>query len=335
LAISPDALHKSLARGERGGTFFLQGEEEYLKEEAVAAITDAHLDPATRDFNLDQLRGPSLEPETLASIVQTPPLMSDWRVVIVREAQALAATAKTRALLDTLTERKIPGLVLVFCAQLPGRGSKPKTWTALERKAKTIVFNAMSSGDLPGWLIAKSAESGVDLEPGAARALAAAAGPELGRLVQEIAKLRDFTGDRRRIDVEDVRQLVGHIPTQNRWDWFDTVGDTRFAEARAALDTLLESESGVGIVIGLGTHMLRLGLARAGGEGALGEFLPFNQKFLASRLARQASHWTPAAIDAALDDLLRADRLLKSTSLNDRQVLEELLLRCQVRQAAA
>jgi len=334
LAISPDALHKSLARGERGGIFFLQGEEEYLKEEAVVAITDAHLDAGIRDFNLDQLRGPTVEPETLASIVHTPPLMSAWRVVIVREAQALAATAKTRDLLDTLTARKIPGLALVFCAQLP-RGQKPKTWTSLEKKAKTVVFNALSPADLPGWLIAKSAEAGVDLEPGAARALAAAAGPEIGRLAQELAKLRDFAGDRRRIEVADVRQLVGHIPSQNRWDWFDTVGDARFADARAALDALLESENGVGIVIGLGTHMLRLGLAKIGGENALSEFLPFNQKFLASRLARQARHWTPASIDAALDDLLRADRLLKSTSLNDRQVLEELLLRCQVRQAAA
>jgi hypothetical protein len=32
-------------------------------------------------------------------------------------------------------------------------------------------------------------------------------------------------------------------------------------------------------------------------------------------------------LEAALDDLLRADRLLKSSSLGDTAVLEELLLR--------
>jgi DNA polymerase III subunit delta len=332
--ISAEAFRKSLARGDRGGHFFFEGEEEYLKEEAIAELIEAHLDPGTRDFNLDQLRGTSLDPENLASIAQTPPMMSEWRVVVVREAQALAATSKTRALIESLTERKIPGLALVFSAPIAAKG-KPKTWSRLEKKATSIVFSEMSSSDLPDWLVARAESAGVELDPGAARALAGAAGPELGRLVQELAKLCDFVGDRKRIETDDVRKLVGFIPSLNRWDWFDTVGEARFADARASLDTLLETESGVGVVIGLGTQLLRVGLANAGGERALGEFLPDNQKWLASRIARQAKRWTRGTIDAALDDLLRADRLLKSTSLDDRQVLEELLLRFQSRQKAA
>ena len=73
---SPDRLMKALAGGKLGGVFFLFGEEEYLKEEATNAITAAHLDPATRDFNYDQLRGGDVEPETLASVVNTPPMMA-------------------------------------------------------------------------------------------------------------------------------------------------------------------------------------------------------------------------------------------------------------------
>jgi DNA polymerase-3 subunit delta len=81
---SPDRLTRALEGGTRGGVFFLFGEEEYLKEEATAAITAAHLDPSTRDFNYDQLRGADVEPETLASIANTPPMMAEWRVVVVR-----------------------------------------------------------------------------------------------------------------------------------------------------------------------------------------------------------------------------------------------------------
>ena len=54
---SPDKLTRALDAGRLGGVYFLFGEEEFLKEEAAAAITAAHLDPATRDFNYDQLRG--------------------------------------------------------------------------------------------------------------------------------------------------------------------------------------------------------------------------------------------------------------------------------------
>src|SRR5690606_14142718 len=163
-----------------------------------------------------------------------------------------------------------------------------------------------------------------------ARGLAAAVGTELGVLVQELAKLEDYVGDRTTITAEDVAQVVGAIPRQNRWDWFDRVGDRRFAEARAALPVLLSGcETGVGLVIGLGSHFLRLATAAAGGERALGETLPPHQRWLAGRIAKQARGWTLPAVEAALDDLLRADRLLKSASLGDSAVLEELLLRME------
>lgn len=61
-----DRLTRALAAGQRGGVFFLWGDEEFLKEEAAQRIAAAHLDPTTRDFNFDQFRGNELDPETLA-----------------------------------------------------------------------------------------------------------------------------------------------------------------------------------------------------------------------------------------------------------------------------
>jgi DNA polymerase-3 subunit delta len=199
-----------------------------------------------------------------------------------------------------------------------------------------VEFAALSSADLPGWMIGWAEQRGVQLDPAAARALAAAVGPELGVLTQELGKLSDYVGARRRIAADDVAAIVGQIPRQNRWDWMDAVGDRNFARAREGLAILVDGgETGVGLVIGLGSHFLRLALAAAGGERALGEELPPHQRWLASRIARQAKRWTSGELDAALDDLLRADRLLKSTSLNERQILEELLLRFEVRKVKA
>ena len=324
-----------MARKEpKGGVFLLEGDEEYLKEEAVRKLIDAHIDPATRDFNLDQLRGPDLDPQTLVSICQTPPMMAEWRVVIVREAQALAANAKTRAALESLLA-PVPGLALVLLVQLPDRG-KAKIWDKVSKAAHALRFPRPSPSELPEWLIERSAENGVTLDPAGARALAAATGTELGVLVRELDKLRDYVGEKGRIGRADVEALVGFVPQINRWDWIDTVGDRKIDQARHQLPILLDAgESGVGLVIGLGTHLLRVGIAVAGGERALGDALPPHQRWLAKRVARQARAWTPEAIDAALGDLLRADRLLKSAPLTDRQVLEEMLLRMQGDKARA
>lgn len=331
---SPDKLSRALESGRRGGIFFLHGEEEFLKEEAATAIAAAHLDPATRDFNFDQLRGADLQPETLASIANTPPMMAEWRVVIVREAQALATNAKARSAVEALLERRPPDIAVVLLATLPDR-SKAQFWERLKREAVSVEFPPLGGADLPGWLMERAQHRGVSLDVGAARALAATGG-DLGVLVQELAKLADYVQDGRTITAEDVAAIVGSVPRQNRWEWFDMVGDARFRDARAAIPVLLDSgDSGVGLVIGLGTQFLRLGVAVAGGERALGAALPPHQRWLASRVARQARRWTIAAVEDALDDLLRADRLLKSSSLDERQILEELLLRLEQRSRAA
>jgi DNA polymerase III delta subunit len=115
------------------------------------------------------------------------------------------------------------------------------------------------------------------------------------------------------------------------------VAEGKFAQARAGLQTLLEQgETGVGLVIGLGTHFLRLALASAGGRSALEAELPPHQRWLARKLESQARNWSTARLQLALAHLSRADRLLKSAPLSDTQVMEELLLRLQhERQEAA
>ncbi|MGQ0813839.1 MAG: DNA polymerase III subunit delta [Gemmatimonadota bacterium] len=328
---SPDALARLLDSGKRGGIFFLFGEEEHLKEETAAAIVAAHLDPATRDFNYDQLRGGDLSPETLASVSATPPMMAEWRVVLVRDAQALAAGARTRAVLEDLLAQKIPGLALVLVATLPEK-AKAQIYEKLKKEATAIAFPPLNPADVPGWLVSRALAEGYELKVDAARTLAGAIGVELGILVQELRKLYGFVQPRKRITVEDVRTAVGGIPRQNRWEWFDLLGDRRFPEARDALPVLLDSgETGVGLIIGIGTHFLRLAILASGGERALENALPPHQKWLAGRLARQAKKWRAQELDDALDDLLRADRLLKSSNLGDHAVLEEFILRIQAR----
>jgi DNA polymerase III delta subunit len=259
-------------------------------------------------------------------------MMGNWRVVIVRDAQALAANARMRSVLEALLSRKLPGLALVLSAQMD---SDAAIWKQVERKAKSITFKALPEGELPDWLTLHAEVQGITLEPAAARALAAAAGPTLGRLTQELEKLGQWVGDRKRINTSDVRALVGHIPNETRWEWIDMVGEARFRDARKALPPLLESESGVGLLIGLGTHLLRLALLLSD-EQQLVNLLPFHQaRWLPGRLKSQARNWSVPRLEAALGDVTRADRLLKSASLDDRQVMEELLLRMQCRHAAA
>lgn len=324
--ITHEALLRTLRGPKAGGVFFFHGEEDYLREQAVSWVVEAYLDPATRDFNFDLLSGAEVTPEALASMIATPPMMAEWRVVVVRDAQGLSPRA--RDAVEAAAVAPPQGLVLVLSAAIPA-GSKAKFYSELQRLATSVEFAALEPMEAPGWLIEQaSAVHGKTMEPDAASALVSAMGTGLGTLSSELTKLAGYVGDRAQITRDDVRAVGGSLPRYDRWAWFDLVGDRRLGEAMRILPILLEAgENGVGLVIGMTGQLLRVAIVCAGGQAALERELKPFQRWMARKVAPQAKKWTLPEIDDALSELLRADRLLKSASLSDRQALEELLLR--------
>ena len=320
----------------RGGVFFLHGEDEFRKEEVVRALVESHLDPATADFNLDPLRGAEVDTETLASVLGTPPMMAEWRVVVLREVEGLAASARSRDVLLEVVKRPPPGLALILSCTVP-QGSKAKFYRDLAQSARAVEFQPLGPADVPGWLMERARVGfGVELDEEAAQALGAAIGANLGILTKELEKLVDVAGDGRSISLKDVEAAGTRLPSQDRWKWLDLVGEGKFEEAVSTLGVLLgQGENGVSLVIGLASHFLRLGVVAEEGPGALEASLPPHQRWLARRLVGQAKSWRTAEIDAALEGLLRVDRLLKASSFSDEHLLEEWLLTLMARRAAA
>ena len=325
-----DQLGDRLARGKLGGSYFLKTEDPFLRDEAVAAIVQAHLEGGSPDFDLDQISGDDADAGGLASTLQTPPMISRYRVVVIRAAQGLTPSA--RSVVEESVRHPVEGRVLVVAAEIP-RGSKAKFYTTLAQNCTTLALASPRVSEVPGWL-AKRAKRvhGVVLEMPAAQLLAAGIGARLGVLAQELEKVVTFVEPEKKIGVEEVRACVGALPQVDRWQWIDKVAERKIAAALAELPDLLGSGEGVVALIGaLSEALVRVGLA-LDGESALVQVLKRdgNYGYLRWKVrvyAQQSRGWSESEIESALGELLRADRLIKSGGLSDRAALEEALLR--------
>ena len=228
-----------------------------------------------------------------------------------------------------------PGLAFIMSCTVP-KGSTAKLYAELARASHSVELKAMSEADVPGWILERAeAAHGIEVDVDAARALGAAIGSNLGVLARELDKLAAFVGDRRRVTIEDVRAAGTKLPEQDRWAWFDLVGAREFEDARGALGTLLgQGESGVALVIGLATHLLRLGIAVEQGPRGLEDLLPPHQKWIARKM-KDHRKWTMPEIDTALAGLLDVDRLLKASPHTEEHFLEVWLLSQRVVAEAA
>ena len=318
---------------EKGGVFFLFGEDGFRKGEEGRALVDWHLDPSTRDFNFDSLRGSEVSVENLASIIATPPMMAEWRVVLLREMEALTSSSRARDVLLGVAKSPPPGLALVLIATIP-KGSSAKIYRDLKRLTRSVEFPEVDPNDVPGWIVEWAAvKHGRRVTEEAARALAAGVGTDLGVLAQEVQKLASVAEEGEDIGLEAVRKAGTQIPTEDRWVWMDRVGHREFSGALKGLGTLFsQGESGVGLTIGLAGHLIRVALARAGGSVALESALPPHQKWLVPRLIKQSKAWSLEELEEAILGLRRVDRILKSSTLSDERILEEWILGLMARE---
>ena len=147
-----------LSDQEKGGAFFLYGNDDFRKEGTGHDLVEWHLEPGTRDFNFDPLRGSEVDIESLASVLATPPMMAEWRVVLLREVEGLASSPRARDVLLEAAKNPPPGLALIMLASIP-KGSKAKFYQQLrdgipagrlgepEDVARTILWLASDDSD--------------------------------------------------------------------------------------------------------------------------------------------------------------------------------------------
>src|SRR5207249_9797079 len=92
-----DALLRGLKQGGTpAAVYYLHGDEDVLKDEAVRALVDRMLAAGARDFNFDHRSAADLDPEAFHSLVNTPPLLAAARVVVLRGIEDLRKASEVR-----------------------------------------------------------------------------------------------------------------------------------------------------------------------------------------------------------------------------------------------
>src|SRR5215213_9050099 len=139
------ALHAALKTRVFDPVYYLFGEDDFLKEQAVRDLVDAAVDPATRDFNLEIRRASELDAEALDALLGTPPMLAERRVIVLHDVDKLKKNART--LLDRHLARPASDTVLVLVAP-----STAKADRALSERATAVEYAPLTGDRLPRWV---------------------------------------------------------------------------------------------------------------------------------------------------------------------------------------
>jgi DNA polymerase III subunit delta len=333
-------LREVIKRRSFDGAYYITGEDDYQKEDAVRQMIEAALDPTERDFNLDVRRAAELDGETLGVLLSTPPMMAVRRVIILRDVGALKKEA--RKVLDQYLGRTASDtLVLMVSAA----GAKPDS--TLTTASTVLQFDPLTGDRVPRWIAHKaSTEFGVRITEPAIELLQAAVGSDLHQLAGELDKLASYIdGNGGEIGEEAVAAVVGVRRGETQSDLLDAVADRNAGRALELVPHVLAQPktTGVSIVMALSTQILAISWGRARlDEGVprarlaqeyfdlLRETGAFTGRPWGSATAvwaRAAERWSRVALDRAADTLLEADVALKESRVSsEEQLLATVIL---------
>jgi len=343
-ALTFDALLRSLKQGAPDPVYYLHGAEDVLKDEAVRALLQRAVEPAARDFNVDQRTAADLDPEAFNALVNTPPILTATRAVVLRGMEQLRKTAKVRQELLHYLDSPNPTTVLVL---VHGTAEPPDA--ELVRRATAVEAAALPPERAERWMTHRAKQLGFTLAPEAGELLLASVGNDLSALARELEKLAPLCAGRP-ASRDEVAAFVGVRRGQTLQDFVDAALERRAADAARLVEPVLEQAgmSGVRMLSALGTALVGTALARAEAdrvrqrdrlEGALLSHLRAARPYglgsweqTALRWARWAGLWTAGELRGALRLALDADRALKSSTLTDEAgILEQLVLSWGVR----
>jgi DNA polymerase-3 subunit delta len=333
-------LREVIKRRSFDGAYYITGEDDYQKEDAVRQLIDAALDPAERDFNLDVRRAGEIDAETLGVLLSTPPMMAERRVIIIRDVAALKKDP--RKVLDQYLSKPAPDTLVMLVGTA---GSKADS--ALSGASTVLQFDHLTGDRIPRWIAHKaSTEFGVRITEPAIELLQAAVGSDLHQLAGELDKLASYV-DRssEEIGEEAVAAVVGVRRGETQSDLLDAVADRNAGRALELVAHVLAQPktTGVSIVMALSTQMLAISWGRARlDEGVprprlaqeyfdllrdTGAFAGRPWGSATAVWARAAERWDRESLDRAVDTLLEADIALKESRVSsDEQLLASVIL---------
>jgi len=181
----------SIAAGKPLPVYLLQGEEPYFIDVISDAIENRLLPEADRSFNQVVLYGAETNVNTILSHARRFPMMSEYQVVIVREAQEIPDLYKdpgSRLLADYF-QKPVPSTVLVLCHKHKTLDKRRELGKKAEQAGVVTTFKKVSDYKLPEFVTGYFREKGFQISDGAAQVFSEYVGNELSRLTGEADKV--------------------------------------------------------------------------------------------------------------------------------------------------
>jgi DNA polymerase III subunit delta len=307
------------------------GDDESIVRAAVTDLVHRLVGEGERTLMVDEFDGEEYELRAVVDAAQTPPFLTERRVVVARDIGRFTAD-EVAPLVDYLGD-PLPTTDLVLVA---GGGRLTKAVNdALKRSGAESIATAPPSRarDREAWIANEATTRGVKLSTAAVNVIAERLGEDVGRVDGILATLAGTFGTSRQLTPADVEPFLGEAGDVPPWALTDALdaGETATALGLLARMTAAGGRHPLQVMAVLHNHYVRL--ARLDGvdaqsEAEAAQTLGIKPGYPARKAMQQYRRLGGGGVQRAIDLLASADLDLRGAKeLPDDVVMDVLVAR--------
>lgn len=283
--------------------YFLCGDEPHYIDVISDFIENNVLNETDREFNQTVVYGKDVDLGTIISYARQFPMMSEYNVVIVKEAQNIKELNKSAANDDDedspsetssngatqfihYLKQPQPTTILVFAFKYKVPDKRSALTKLLMKEAVFFESKRIYDNQVPDWITAYAKEKNHPVNPKAAFLLAEFLGNDLSKISNEVNKLLLNLQPAQEISPEHVQEFVGISKDYNVFELQDALGKKDVLKANRIIQHFAGNEKDnpsqlvLASLYGYFTRLLRYNMLEDKSKGSVAAALGVNPFFV-------------------------------------------------------
>jgi DNA polymerase-3 subunit delta len=207
--------------------YLLHGEEPYFIDAISDLIEKTVLSDSEKEFNQTVVYGRDTDPGRIMDMAKRFPMMGNYQVVIVKEAQDIDKIEN----LQTYIDKPQPSTILVIAHKYKKIDQRKGLAKSIAKTGVLFESSRLHDYKIPAWISEKVAAEGHSIRPDACQLLAEYLGTDLGRIVNELEKLLINLPAGTAIDTGLIEKNIGISKDYNIFELQNALGTKDIAKA--------------------------------------------------------------------------------------------------------
>ncbi|MGC9337035.1 MAG: DNA polymerase III subunit delta [Candidatus Cloacimonadia bacterium] len=310
--------------------YFFVEEESFLKSKAIELVRKSLMSRGQEPFNLSVFYGEETGAVAVLESLQTPPLGAQKRLAILRNFQNMSPQDKQKIV--EYAEHPITSAVAII--ELGKRlDLSSRIYARLKKVAATYFFyHPYNNTDGIRFLQSEAIANQKKLDSEAGKRLVEMVGLDYQKLYTGFQKLLLYVKDRQQITEMDVQKCVAFSRDYKIFDLQNPIGRRDISESINILESLIVAGlSPVSIIIMLTQFfktLWKIAILRSQHQQSDSQISSaIDNPYNAKALLQYAQNFSLGDFPAIFHELLEADTLIKTTTIESQIILEVMIYR--------